>query len=100
LVNRRTQTYLRELLQLDGEDMQDSDMEIVMEEEAEIDDQYTKGIIKDVIEGLSETSHRDEFGAEKKKTKRGQEPLRPIPDFEFADIMGEVEIDDAGNYII
>ena len=100
LVNRRTQTYLRELLQLDGEDMQDSDMEIVMEEEAEIDDQYTKGIIKDVIEGLSETSHRDEFGAEKKKAKRGQEPLRPIPDFEFADIMGEFEIDDAGNYII
>jgi len=100
LVNRRTQTYLRELLQLDGEDMQDSDMEIVMEEEAEIDDQYTKGIIKDVIEGLSEMSQRDEFGAEKKKTKKGQEPLRPIPDFEFADIMGEFEIDDAGNYII
>lgn len=100
LVNRRTQTYLRELLQLDGEDMQDSDMEIVMEEEAEIDDQYTKGIIKDVIEGLSEMSHRDEHGAEKKKAKRGQEPLRPIPDFEFADIMGEFEIDDAGNYII
>jgi hypothetical protein len=101
LVNRRTQTYLRELLQLDGEDIQDSDMEIVMEEEAEIDDQYTKGIIKDLIEGLSESSHRDDVGAaEKKKTKRGQEPLRPIPDFEFADIMGEFEIDDAGNYII
>ena len=101
LVNRRTQTYLRELLQLDGEDIQDSDMEIVMEEEAEIDDQYTKGIIKDLIEGLSESSHRDDLGAaEKKKAKRGQEPLRPIPDFEFADIMGEFEIDDAGNYII
>ena len=27
MVNRRTQTYLRELLQLEGEELQDSDME-------------------------------------------------------------------------
>jgi len=50
MVNRRTQTYLRELLHLRKEDIkrkenEGSDMEVVMEEEAEIDDQYTKGLI-------------------------------------------------------
>jgi hypothetical protein len=45
MINRRTQTYLRELLQLEEEKLQDSDMEIIMEEEAEIDDQYTKSLI-------------------------------------------------------
>lgn len=45
---------MRELLQLDGEEPQDSDMEIVMEEEAEIDDQYTKGIIMGVIDCISD----------------------------------------------
>ena len=38
MVNRRTQTYLRELLQLDGEELQDSDMEVMLEEDVEIDD--------------------------------------------------------------
>ena len=72
-----------------------------MDEQGEIDDQYTKGIIKGLIDGLSETSPRDDSAEKKKKkVKRGQEPLKPIPDFEFADIMGEFEIDDAGNFII
>ena len=45
MVNRRTQTYLREILQLDGEDLQESDMEVVVEEDVEIDDFYTRNII-------------------------------------------------------
>ena len=35
-VSRRTQTYLRELLQVDAEELHESDMEVLMEEEAEI----------------------------------------------------------------
>lgn len=72
-----------------------------MEEEAEIDDQYTKGIIKDLIEGISESSNRGSSMAGAKRRFRKQKDIdRPIPDFELADIMGEFEIDDAGNYII
>jgi hypothetical protein len=95
MVNRRTQTYLRELLQLEEEKLQDSDMEIVMEEEAEIDETYTKGLINGVIDGLS-----DEESLKKKKKKMKKDKKEKGPNFELADIMGEFEIDDAGNYII
>ena len=72
-----------------------------MEEEAEIDDQYTKGIIKDLIEGISESSNRGSSMTGAKRRFRKQKDIdRPIPDFELAEIMGEFEIDDAGNYII
>ena len=99
MVNRRTQTYLRELLQLRGEPLQDSDMEIVMEEEAEIDDQYTKGLINGVIDCISESSKEPATGdAKQRKPKRRKD--KNIPDFELNEIMGEFEIDDAGNYII
>lgn len=53
-VSRRTQTYLRELLTLDGEELQESDMEVLMEEEAEIEQDYAAGLINDVIEHLSD----------------------------------------------
>jgi hypothetical protein len=98
MVNRRTQTYLRELLQLRGEPLQDSDMEIVMEEEAEIDDQYTKGLINGVIDCISDESK--EAGAELKQRKPKKKKDKNVPEFELNDIMGEFEIDDAGNYII
>jgi hypothetical protein len=39
MINRRTQTYLRELLQL-GEDLLDSDFEVNMENEIEIEQDY------------------------------------------------------------
>ena len=81
------------LLQLEDERLQDSDMEIVMEEEAEIDEQYTKGLINGVLDGLSEGDESIKKKKKKKKKEKG-------PNFELADIMGEFEIDDAGNYII
>lgn len=49
MVSRRTQTYLRELLQLDGFDQNDSEQSIIMDDDAEIDDAYTKGLISNVI---------------------------------------------------
>ena len=65
-----------------------------MEEEAEIDDQYTKGLINGVIDGIS----GDDVSVSKKKKKSKKKEKGPY--FELADIMGEFEIDDAGNYII
>lgn len=41
LVNRRTQTYLRELLWLEGEEIMEADQVVLMEEEPEIDDLFT-----------------------------------------------------------
>ena len=71
-------------------------MEIVMDEEAEIDDQYTKGLIKGVIDCISDDSKDDETKQKRPKMKKNKN----IPEFELVDIMGEFEIDDAGNYII
>mmetsp|Transcript_10910 Transcript_10910/g.16557 ORF Transcript_10910/g.16557 Transcript_10910/m.16557 type:complete len:258 (-) Transcript_10910:1759-2532(-) len=58
MVNRRTQTYLRELLLVQGEPRQDSDMEIVMEEDPEIQENYTQGLIDGVIECISESTSK------------------------------------------
>lgn len=54
MVNRRTQTYLRELLCIKNDDVkrndnEDSDMDVDIEEEAELGDQYTKGLIQALI---------------------------------------------------
>lgn len=65
-----------------------------MEEEAEIDAQYAKNIINGVIDGIS--GDEDSQKKKRKKTKKKERG----PYFELADIMGEFEIDDAGNYII
>jgi hypothetical protein len=103
---------------MDGDGMQESDLEVVLDEDAEIDNDFTKGLIDGVIGGLSEGEKSDEGGRlKKKKTKKkkvkggagaykedgephpSQKP-NVTPDFELADIMGEFEIDDLGNFII
>ena len=87
-----------------------------MDEDAEIDHGFTKGLIDGVIGGLSEGEQSDgatkmiKKKTKKKKLKNGQykedgEPHPSMkqnitPDFELADIMGEFEIDDLGNFII
>lgn len=104
MVSRRTQTYLRELLQLEGEDvLAESDLEIVMEEEAEIDNEFAKDLIDNVIDGLSESESNAGANGKKKRTKKKKgnpKKIQDVPDFELADIMGEFEIDDLGNFII
>ncbi len=52
-VSRRTQTYLRELLQVDAEELHESDMEVLMEEEAEIQADFAHSLINNVIDGIS-----------------------------------------------
>lgn len=100
-VSRRTQTYLRELLHVQGEEVNESDMEVLMEEEAEIDIDFAKGLIDKVICNISSA---DESLKPEPKTKKVKKKVfkakKEIPDFELADIMGDFEIDDMGNFII
>lgn len=101
-VSRRTQTYLRELLQVEGEEVHESDLEVLMEEDAEIDFDFAKGLIDKVIDHIS-SADESVPPADKKGKKAKKKPFKPqkeIPDFELADIMGEFEIDDMGNFII
>ena len=53
MVNRRTQTYLRELLWLEGEEKLDSDLEIIMEDDIDLSDGFVGNLINGVIDGLS-----------------------------------------------
>jgi hypothetical protein len=79
----------------------DSDLEIVMEDEAEMDMEYAKDLIEGVIDGLSDSeSGIGGKGKKSKKKKLNGKRAKEIPDFELADIMGEFEIDDLGNFII
>ena len=73
-----------------------------MEDEAEIDVDYAKDLIDNVIDGLSESESTAGGKRKAKKKKKGLNVKRAkeIPDFELADIMGEFEIDDIGNFII
>lgn len=74
-----------------------------MEDDAEIDIDYTKDLIDGVIDGISESESN--VGGGKKRAKKKRKNLntkrtKEIPDFELADIMGDFEIDDLGNFII
>lgn len=64
---------MRELLCDDEDDLQESDLEVVMEDEAEIDLDYAKGLINNVISGLSESESMAGLGIptgrDKKKGK-------------------------------
>ena len=75
-----------------------------MEDEAEIDHAYAQGLIQNVIDGISNQSDEPAPLPEKKPKKivkkRVFKAKKEIPDFELADIMGEFEIDDLGNFII
>ena len=101
-MSRRTQTYLRELLQVEGEEVHESDMEVLMEEEAEIDFDFAKGLIDNVIDQISSTEESVPMPKESKRKakKKVFKAKKEIPDFELADIMGDFEIDDMGNFII
>lgn len=92
---------------LDGDDIQDSDLEVVLEDDVELDANLAKGLIDGVLDGLSDQDDVDEGLKKKriKKKKKKEEPVQPpqpheTPEFELTDIMGEFEIDDLGNFII
>ena len=72
-----------------------------MEEEAELDYDFAKGLIAKVIDHISSADESVNVKDKKKKVKKKVfKPKKEIPDFELADIMGDFEIDDMGNFII
>jgi len=83
-------------------------MEVLLEEDVEIADHYTRALIDGVIsDGVSGTSTQKEMPDEDRtKDKKDDELIAKEfkngqrPDFELCEIMGEFEIDDSGNYII
>ena len=86
---------------MDGEEVHESDMEVLMEDEAEIDYDFAHDLIEKVIDKLSADEEEEvPKKAKKEKKKKPFKAKKEIPDFELADIMGEFEIDDLGNFII
>lgn len=100
MVNRRTQTYLRELLWVEGEDVLDSDQEIIMEEDCELDENFTKGLIAGVIDAVSGEESPEELSKRSPRRRRRKEKKHEIPEFELKEILGEFDIDDRGNHVI
>ena len=80
----------------------EADQVVLMEEEPELDDLFTQNLIRGVIDGISQSSAEGRRSHHKKRSnmrKKGGRS-RKVPEFELADIMGEFDIDDTGNYII
>ena len=83
-------------------------MEVFLEDEAEIDYDFAHDLVQKVIDQISEFGEESTPAPEEvekqakkpKKLKKRFKPKKEIPDFELADIMGDFEIDDLGNYII
>ena len=76
-------------------------MEVLMEEEAEIEYDFARGIIAKVIDHISSADESAQIPDKKKKVKKKVfKAKKEIPDFELGDIMGDFEIDDMGNFII
>ena len=73
-----------------------------MEDDAEMDGDFAKDLISGVIDGMSDSE--SQFGLKKKRSKKkkglNSKRTKEVPDFELADIMGDFEIDDLGNFII
>ena len=97
---------MRELLVVDGEEAHESDMEVIMEDAAEIDFNFAHDLVENVIhnissdEGATQRQSRSNLKTKSVKKKKIFKAKKEIPDFELADIMGDFEIDDLGNFII
>lgn len=98
-VARATQTYLRDLLNIDPDSCDESEMEVVLEDEAELDPGYAKNLIDDVLEYISESESEMTRRTNAKK-RLAAKRMQEIPEFELSDILGDFEIDDLGNFII
>lgn len=102
MVSRRTQTYLRDLLQLDGyEQDNDSELSVIMDDDAEIDSAYAVGIIQNVIENVSGNESNQDFEEQMQEESFEKfEKAKQQEEYDLTDIMGDFEIDDLGNFII
>lgn len=84
---------------LDGEDPLESDLEILLLEDIEIDDKYTRALIDNVIsDGFSQSESDENEGSMPSRLRRGNQRDKGIiakisktgkrPDFQLEDIMG------------
>lgn len=88
----------------------ESDAEVLLHEEMEIDDDYARALIQGVLsDGItdSDDENMSQVTQKKRKKKLKEEGIvakisktGKRPDFELSDIMGKFDIDDSGNYII
>lgn len=68
----------------------------MIEDAPELDLGYTKTLIDEVLDYISESEVEMTVG----KKRLAAERIDEIPDFELGDIIGDFEIDDLGNFII
>jgi hypothetical protein len=77
---------------------------VVLDDECDLEGvDLASGLVRGVLEGLSDVESQGQ--PQKKKTKKKKKKTikkmdLEVPDFELAEIMGEFEIDDLGNFII
>lgn len=62
---------------MEGEDLQESDMEILMEDEAEIDEDYAAKLINNVIDGVSDDDSSMPPGRRRGKKGKKKPLFRP-----------------------
>ena len=67
-------------------------------DEYELDPNYAKGLIDAVLDCFSDTA--SEAVLKEKPIPLTAERLQEIPDFELKDILGDLEIDELGNFIL
>ena len=53
-------------MNVDGDEIEDSDLEVILEDDAEINDDFAKGLIENVIDGLSDSQSIGGKGRRKK----------------------------------
>lgn len=73
----------------------DSDNEIILGDKPEVEADYAQSLINGVLKGLSEANDSDYEPVKPEPTKPDK-----IPDFTIQDIVGDFDIDDAGNFIM
>lgn len=73
-----------------------------MDDDAEIDDAYAHGLIQNVLQNVSGNEAPSDFEEQmhEQSFTKYQEAKKEQPDYDLADIMGEFDQDDLGNFII
>ena len=104
LVSRRTQTYLRDLLQLDAfEQNNDSDLSVILDDDADIDPTFCQQIFCKVIDNVSGNEQESDFKEQHEsdsEQRLSTQDHHPRVDFELSEIQGDFDIDDLGNFVV
>ena len=94
----KTGIFMSKFVQTYSSDLHGTDFQAWLYDDTELDEDLAGGLIRDVLDGLSEAGPE---GRKKRKPKRlSQKRRAEIPEFDLHEIMGEFDIDDVGNLII